>query len=383
MNLQNLTDTELLTNAKRFASKERNAMADLLVYLVEINKRDIYLEHGYSSMFDYLTRGLKFSESGASRRIKVTRFITKNPKAIKMLRDGDLSLSTACTACDVYQPPSEMSGSCCQNLIDFDCFLRLVFIFPPGDFRTFSMSSSILEETGKSELLIEFKGASKKKSEIIAAGYRKLPDKKIIDRIKPLGKRSNPQTNALELSTTTSGCREINDLEEQEILHEIRFTAGSDFTEKLEQVKKLLSGKFPAGASLEQIFTECMDTLLDKKCPERRDKRRKAKVAKTKKPVVTVSKPDEKPSRHIPSKIRDEIYLRDKGQCTFESPDGTRCCTEHDLEIDHIIPFSVCKSHEVDNLRLLCRKHNMLMAEQAYGAGFIRHRIDWKKSLSH
>ncbi|MEZ4753179.1 MAG: HNH endonuclease signature motif containing protein [Bdellovibrionota bacterium] len=51
--------------------------------------------------------------------------------------------------------------------------------------------------------------------------------------------------------------------------------------------------------------------------------------------------------------------------------------------MDHIIPFSVCKSHEVDNLRLLCRKHNMLMAEQAYGAGFIKHRIEWKKGLSH
>ncbi|MEZ4754831.1 MAG: HNH endonuclease [Bdellovibrionota bacterium] len=112
----------------------------------------------------------------------------------------------------------------------------------------------------------------------------------------------------------------------------------------------------------------------------RRDKRRKARVAQVKN---TQAKAEPKVSRHIPAQIRDEVFIRDKGQCTFESPDGTRCCTGHDLEIDHIIPFSVCKAHEVDNLRLLCRKHNMLMAEQAYGAGFIRHRIDWKKGLSH
>ncbi|MEZ4754882.1 MAG: hypothetical protein R3A13_11360 [Bdellovibrionota bacterium] len=302
MNLQNLTDTELLSNAKRFANEERNAMADLLVYLAEINKRKIYLEHGYSSMFDYLTRGLKFSESGASRRIKVSRFITKNPKAIKMLRDGDLSLSTACTACDV------------------------------------------LEETGKSELLEGFKGVSRRESEKIAASYRKLPDKKLKDRIKPLGKRSKLQTEALPLLSgevpTAGGCREINDLEEQEILHEIKFTAGRILLEKLEQVKKLLSGKFPAGANLEQIFTECIDTFLDKKCPVRRDKRRKARLAQVKN---TQAEAQPKASRHIPAQIRDEVFIRDKGQCTFESPDGTRCCTEHDLEIDHIIPFSVCK----------------------------------------
>ena len=103
MNLENLTDSELLNKAKRFAGNERNAMVDLLLHLIEINKRKLYLENGYSSLFNYLTRALKFSESGASRRIKVTKFITKNPKAIKMLRDGELSLSTACNAYDVLE----------------------------------------------------------------------------------------------------------------------------------------------------------------------------------------------------------------------------------------------------------------------------------------
>ena len=39
MNLENLTDSELLNKAKRFAGNERNAMVDLLLHLIEINKR--------------------------------------------------------------------------------------------------------------------------------------------------------------------------------------------------------------------------------------------------------------------------------------------------------------------------------------------------------
>ncbi|MEZ4753414.1 MAG: hypothetical protein R3A13_03780 [Bdellovibrionota bacterium] len=120
MNLENLTNTELLNKAKQFASDERNAMSDLLLYLLEIKNRKLYLESGYSSLFDYLTRSLKFSEAGARvEELKYLEFIAMNSKAIVMLRDGELSLSTACTAYDV------------------------------------------LKETGKPELLSEFKGASK------------------------------------------------------------------------------------------------------------------------------------------------------------------------------------------------------------------------------
>ncbi|MEZ4753948.1 MAG: hypothetical protein R3A13_06500 [Bdellovibrionota bacterium] len=69
MNLQNLTDDELLTNAKRFANEERNAMADLLVYLAEINKRKIYLEHGYSSIESFLIRKLKIGSNLLVREV--------------------------------------------------------------------------------------------------------------------------------------------------------------------------------------------------------------------------------------------------------------------------------------------------------------------------
>ena len=182
------------------------------------------------------------------------------------------------------------------------------------------------------------------------------------------------------MALPASGSTDINDL--APVQCEVRFQASEEFTEKLKQAKKLLSGKFPAGVSLEEVLGECIDVFLDKKCPVRKDKRRRAKAAKVKKPAALPSKPKET-TRNIPTAIRDEVYIRDGGKCTYKAPDGTRCCSEHDLEVHHEVPFAVCKSHELENLRLLCRQHNSLLANRDFGAEFVQGRIEWKKSLAH
>ncbi|MEZ4755109.1 MAG: HNH endonuclease signature motif containing protein [Bdellovibrionota bacterium] len=336
MNLQNLTNTELLNKTKSLALDERKTMIDLLVHLVEVDKRSLYLEQGYSSMFDFLVRALSFSESNASRRIKAIRALALQPKAEKLLRDGSLTISSLCIA-------------------------------------------SVAIKTD-SESIDRFKGASARKAEQIAAEYKPAPKKKLRDSVKPIGRKLEPIELALLDSTFNVERTDIKNLAPVE--HEVKFRAGEEFTDKLEEVKKLLSGKYPAGITLEQVFTECMDTLLDKRCPVRRDKRRKAKIIKLKKPVATVSKPEKETTRNIPAKIRDEVYVRDNGQCTYES-NGTVCGSSHDLEVDHVVPFGVSKSHEIDNLRLLCREHNMLMAKKAYGAEYVESAIEWKKSSTH
>ena len=60
----------------------------------------------------------------------------------------------------------------------------------------------------------------------------------------------------------------------------------------------------------------------------------------------------------------------------FYGPDGTRCAQRTGLEIDHEKPFALFRTHDERYLRVLCRRHNQFSAEQAYGAEFIRGKID-------
>ena len=73
-------------------------------------------------------------------------------------------------------------------------------------------------------------------------------------------------------------------------------------------------------------------------------------------------------SRHIPDEVRDEVFVRDGGQCSFVAADGTRCRSRTGLQLDHVRPYAAGGTHELSNLRLLCGAHNRRAAEHALGA---------------
>jgi 5-methylcytosine-specific restriction endonuclease McrA len=83
---------------------------------------------------------------------------------------------------------------------------------------------------------------------------------------------------------------------------------------------------------------------------------------------------DDARTRHIPDEVRDEIFVRDHGACTYVGPDGTRCLSKRGVEVDHIQPFGVGGTHDPLNLRLLCGAHNRRAAEKAFGSAQKQHR---------
>ena len=53
-------------------------------------------------------------------------------------------------------------------------------------------------------------------------------------------------------------------------------------------------------------------------------------------------------------------------QCTYVSDDGARCEERAWLEIDHIVARAKGGSDEPENLRVRCRSHNQLHAEETF-----------------
>ena len=50
-----------------------------------------------------------------------------------------------------------------------------------------------------------------------------------------------------------------------------------------------------------------------------------------------------------------------------------------DFQLDHVVPFSVGGKTEADNLRVLCRAHNMFEAKEKLGVEFVGQRV-WKST---
>jgi hypothetical protein len=93
------------------------------------------------------------------------------------------------------------------------------------------------------------------------------------------------------------------------------------------------------------------------------------RFAKTKKARKTLAETDTRPkSRYIPAAVRRITYERDGGRCTYRDEHGRRCTRRHDLEFHHHgTPFGRGGPHSPDVVRLMCKAHNALMAEEDYG----------------
>lgn len=96
-------------------------------------------------------------------------------------------------------------------------------------------------------------------------------------------------------------------------------------------------------------------------------KRAVTEFVQKRKKAPRVRKSSDRNSRYITKSVRHEVNERDSHQCSFVSKDGQRCQEIDGLQIDHIKPHGLGGGNELENLRLLCPAHNLLLAEQTFG----------------
>ncbi len=75
-----LSDQNLIRDLKHLVRTERSITLRIIHLLIEVERRQLYLELGYSSMHDFASRGLGYSDSASFRRIKTARSIALYPE---------------------------------------------------------------------------------------------------------------------------------------------------------------------------------------------------------------------------------------------------------------------------------------------------------------
>jgi len=71
--LDALSDRDLLRATERLAESCRGIEAELVAHIAEVERRGLYRDEGFCSMFGYVTGVLGLSESAAYRRIRAAR----------------------------------------------------------------------------------------------------------------------------------------------------------------------------------------------------------------------------------------------------------------------------------------------------------------------
>ena len=74
--------------------------------------------------------------------------------------------------------------------------------------------------------------------------------------------------------------------------------------------------------------------------------------------------------------MREGVLERGGYQCEWTGPGGVRCTARTGLEIDHIKPYAKAGEPGEENLRALCRAHNLFAAAREFGEEFMKGKIE-------
>ena len=302
--IKSLDDNELAAEIRQVAEQETNQLVDFLCLLSEVNRRNLHLQKGYSSLFNYCRDQFNLSEGSIYRRIQVARSLEVFPFLIDYLRDGSLNLTTASLAVP---------------------YLRV--------------------ESGET-LILSLLGKSKRQVEQLLADGKKQTAKAMSSgaagHIPGCPQDSDDHAdNKLPLSPKERGLFKSVSSEEVELS-----LLGDPVIENLlNRARELLVPSCPDGAASD-VLAIALQYWLDHHDPKRQK-------------VDTLAEFQlNEISRYVPRKLKDKLLYKSGYQCTWVSPEGHRCEETWGLEIDHILPWSRGGRTREDNLQVLCRAHN-------------------------
>jgi hypothetical protein len=91
--LSELSTQELNAKIQSLVREERRLTVEVLRHLREVERRMLFAELGYPSLFAYATSELGYSEAAASRRIEAMRAMREVAELENKIESGELSLA--------------------------------------------------------------------------------------------------------------------------------------------------------------------------------------------------------------------------------------------------------------------------------------------------
>lgn len=378
--LASLSDHQLLESGDDAVRREHRFPIRILDFLNEMERRSLHLTEGHSSLFDYCTRRWRFSSSKAGRYIAAARCMKKYTE-IRPLLEG-----RGVTVCGAARIAGILSEDNCEELLHRVAGRRFAEI--ESIVAEHSIAPNVRDSVrviGKEGKPIDRKSAGQDIFDAGANAASSSPGTPENHSQRGSDFQSERKPEAVESPVSPA----VSGKPKPARRYEIRFSASEEFLMKLERAKAICSTR----SSLEAILEKALDELLERRDPEgkqarrvarnsrqkrRGDERRKAAQgggrqsrpnggSVTEQPRGKEPRPGPAHTRHIPANIRDEVFARDGGRCTFVGRSGTRCGSTHHLQINHIHPFALGGNHAPENLGLLCGKHNRLEAERIFG----------------
>ncbi len=319
MELTHLSDEELVKWLHVMCDKSCRLLARVLRYIGEVDRRRMYLQSPYPTLFEFCVRRLGMSDGEAHRRTEAARLARKFPDLFGYVERGEIRLST------VLLLRNHLTSDNCSVLLplvarktQFEVQELLAKLFPQPD-----VVSTI-------ENLVELAARTGKKQKFVRSRYEPLSQGR----------------------------------------YKVEFTASDRLREKLNRAVDILRHVNPTG-DFAVVIERALDLLLEEIDPTTEGKAESPRVSRRATRRGYIARP-----------TRRKVRARDGGQCTYVAPNGERCASRAFLQLDHIVPRAHGGSDEPDNLRTRCHAHHAMETESVFGREHVERKIAQRRAAS-
>jgi hypothetical protein len=345
----------MITNARALSARladllraEQVAMADFLLALADFDRRRLWVDLGYASLFAYLHRELGLSRSAAHYRKTAVELIQRFQLVEAAFRSGRLCLTTSFELARVLTP---------ENLDEV-----LPRFFGLSRREAMEVAAAILPAETVPERTVVTpvrESVHAPANAVLASEGREAtpaapapPSRALGAECLPVGTSSPTPVPAPSRPVEPPARVEVRPLDAER--SRIHLTVDRGFHARLEEARDALSHAHPSPSDGE-ILELALEALL-----ERAAKRKGLGTLRPKTP---------RPAKreHVPAHVLAAALEKAGHCCEWRLASGGVCGSRRRLQPDHIQPLALGGTSDLANIRILCAFHNLLAAREVFG----------------
>ena len=344
MNLRTLKNKELHERLKYFLDQENKLNQEILIHLIEVDRRKLFLQMAFPSLFEYLTIGIGFSAASAQRRIDAARLMRQIPELGGQIQSGSISL---------VQIGKIQAAS-----------------------RLLRKRGTVVSIADKKDILNEIQNKTVKETELIIAKKFDLPiatyERSVVQKDESIRMEMTFSKEEMEKIETAKALLS-HSLSDGSVKGLILYL--SDKVIKQKSITRVVKTQMPKVKV--DIQANTLGVEIDQKYQGAKDKNESFNRINVKNGTKTgnVSINENSKQENVTSEALNSvgvasltkaqsagtkkfIFRRDLG-CQYQDlVTGKKCKSRYFLEVDHIRPKWAGGTDDIANLRALCSAHN-------------------------
>lgn len=321
--LKRLADQELVSRMKALIAREREATAEIVAHLAELDTREFHLREGYPSLFVYCRDVLGLSEWEAYNRIEVARSARGFPIVLDLLAEGSVHLTAVRLLAPHLTPENHRHVlESARGKTKAEVAQIVARLAPQAD-APFSVRKVSAALNGPRATASQ--AASPEPP--AAVHLQSAPTGPPVPHLPPA-----PGAPVTPLSPDR---------------YKLQVTIDGETLEMFRLAKDMLGHASPEGdpaAILNRAFKALLADLARKKFAET-SRPRAPRIGKA-------------GGRRLSAAVKRAVWVRDLGRCAFVGMRGHRCNERRFVEFHHVDPYALGGEATVNGIQLRCRRHN-------------------------